>query len=30
VLLRGPSAGKVMLVGGWRAGWYNPTLALYE
>lgn len=30
VLLRGPSAGKVMLVGGWRIGWYNPTLAVYE
>jgi hypothetical protein len=30
VLLRGPLAGKVLLVGGWRAGWYNPELALYE
>jgi hypothetical protein len=30
VLLRGPSAGKVLLVGGWRGGWYNPAVALYE
>ncbi len=30
VLLRGPSAGKVLLVGGWRGGWYNAAVALYE
>ncbi len=30
VLLRGPSAGKVLLVGGWLTGWYNPALAIYE
>jgi len=30
VLLRGPSAGKVLLVGGWLTGWYNAALAVYE
>jgi hypothetical protein len=30
VLLRGPLAGKVLLVGGWRGDWYNPTVSLYE
>ena len=30
VLLRGSSAGKVLLVGGWRGDWYNPAVALYE
>jgi hypothetical protein len=29
-LLRGPLAGKVLLVGGWRGGWYNPAVSLYE
>lgn len=30
VLLRGPLAGKVLLVGGWRGDWYNPAVAVYE
>jgi hypothetical protein len=30
VLLRGPQAGKVLLVGGWRGGWYNAAVSLYE
>jgi hypothetical protein len=30
VLLRGPLAGKVLLVGGWRGDWYNATVSLYE
>ncbi|MCU0813363.1 MAG: kelch repeat-containing protein [Burkholderiaceae bacterium] len=30
VLLRGPLAGKVLLVGGWNGGWYNAEVALYE
>jgi hypothetical protein len=30
VLLRGPLAGKVLLVGGWRGDWYNPAISLYE
>ena len=30
VLLRGPLAGRVLLVGGWRSDWYNPVVALYE
>jgi hypothetical protein len=29
-LLRGPLAGKVLLVGGWRGDWYNPAVSLYE
>lgn len=28
--LRGPSAGRVLQIGGWARGWYNPTLAVYE
>jgi hypothetical protein len=27
VLLRGPLAGKVLLVGGWRGDWYNPAVS---
>jgi hypothetical protein len=30
VLLRGPQAGKVLLVGGWRGDWYNAAVSLYE
>jgi hypothetical protein len=30
LLLRGPQAGKVLLVGGWRSGWYNAAVSLYE
>jgi hypothetical protein len=30
VLLRGPLAGKVLMVGGWRGDWYNPAVSLYE
>jgi hypothetical protein len=30
VLLRGPLAGKVLLIGGWRQGWYNAAVSLYE
>lgn len=30
VRLRGPLAGKVLLVGGWSGGWYNADVALYE
>jgi hypothetical protein len=30
VLLRGPSAGRVLQIGGWARGWYNPMLAVYE
>jgi hypothetical protein len=30
VLLRGPLAGKVLLVGRWREGWYNPAVSVYE
>jgi hypothetical protein len=29
-LLRGLSAGKVLVVGGWLDRWYNPTLSMYE
>jgi hypothetical protein len=30
VLLRGPLAGRVLLVGGWRGDWYNAAVSLYE
>jgi hypothetical protein len=30
VLLRGPSAGKVLLIGGWLIGWYKPALSVHE
>lgn len=30
VLLRGPSTGKVLLIGGWRGDGYNAAIALYE